>query len=718
MREKTIRFLYCRRNLGKAIIVLSLVYLWQNKMLLYDIVSTMSFGYLWVQAQFNAIGDLEYDWFVWVPFLLITGCMILGMLIYPNPPKPLRIIAVSILAVTHTLYIVFRTFNTLSFDTIGSGIVTSFLWISEVMFYVCSVSLYIQLMFSADRRNNANEYEKAVKSGEYQPWVDVFIPTYSEPLEMVRRTLVGCQAMQYPYKRIYLLDDGNRPEIQKLAGVLNCFYITRANNIHAKAGNINNALEQTKGELIAIFDADCVPSKNFLSRTAGFFQKSDIALVISAQSFYNADMFSHNIMSLMEQSRFFRHCQRGRDRFNALLCYGTCFIVRRKAMEDIGGMPTKTLSEDWATSIKLQAAGYKTYMLDEVLGAGAIAESMGEYVQQRIRWTQGTLQALFAPTNPFTIKGFSFIQRFIHSYSIFHYLLNPFYVLIVIIPVFYFFFGALPFHASRGQIWFFFIPFMCLNSLTFSWICREYTSRLSAFICESFMGIPLSIAVLKTLIRPFGWRFRVTHKGVFRNTVSINWVTAAPLIVFLLLLILGITYGYHIMHWYGSEEIFYFLFLWSILRIFAIWVGIYASFDFPQQRKSMRFNHKLVCLFNGPKQITGITVDISENGLLLKCKDKLEEIKKNSAGFVCIKDMELMHVPVRLIRIYDCYAAISFENMPLDTYRKLIEFLYCRPGQWEQETDIDKKVLKAIIKAFTFEGFMWRRKSIGVLANA
>lgn len=703
MQQKKKHFPYLKYCFLLAAMLLLSAYLWQNRTLLYDIVGQAWYGVSWIHEQFNLVGDFNSDWLIWAPFILVTLCMVIAMWAYPVPPPILRILSILALASSHTLYILFRTFNTLNFSTIGNATISLSLWFFEIMFYLCSLSLYIQLLFPIDRSRAADAYEKDVISGKYEPWVDVFIPTHSEPVEMVRRTIIGCQALEYKNKRIYLLDDSQRPQMLQLAGDLGCFYLSCKDNLHAKAGNINNALKQTKGELIAMFDADCIPTKNFLRRTVGFFQEDNLALIITAQSFYNADMFSHNTMSLTEQSRFFRHTQRGRDRFNAILCYGTCFVTQRLALENIGGIPDETLSEDWATSIKLQAAGYKTYFLDELLGAGAVAESMGEYIQQRVRWTQGTLQALFASTNPLKIDGLSFMQRAIHAYGILHYLLNPFYIFLILLPILYFSFGYSPIYTTQGQFWFFFMPFISLNCLTFSWITREYTSKLSSIICECFMAIPLSIAALKTLLKPFGWRFRVTRKGIYRVSAAINWLVGTPLLFFFSFLAVGIFYGFSSMHWYDSQELFYFLFFWCLLRIFAIWIGVYAAFDFPQKRRSMRFEHKLGCLISGKGQITGKTLDISEYGLLLESEDKLDGLERDAKGIVNIEDMGIVDAPVRLTRAHGHYAAISFESLPINAYRKLVEYLYCRPGQWDYDTGLDRKVMDSIGKALAFK---------------
>lgn len=701
---KNIQHPYYQRCFIFLLIVSGFSYFWLNKTLLYDFISSVYCVYLWLQSQFDTINGFDSTGFVWAPFLLVTGCMIFLMILCPVPPRLLRIAVIMVLWSVHTLYIVFRTLNTLRFDTIENSVVTLFFWMAEVLFYLCGSTLYIQLMFSTDRKPAADRYEKMVKSSQYQPWVDVFIPTYSEPVEMVRRTLIGCQAMEYRYKRIYLLDDRNRPEMRELTRDLNCFYVTRTENTHFKAGNINNALKQTDGELVAMFDADCIPLKNFLNRTVGFFQDQNMAMVITAQSFYNANMFSHNMMSLMEQSRIFRQSQCGRDKFNALLCFGTCFVVRRKAMEDIGGIPTETLSEDWATSIKLQAAGYQTCSLDEVLGVGAVAESMGEYIRQRMRWTQGTLQALFSSTNPFRIKGLTFMQRVIHSHGILHYLLNPFYISIIILPLLYFFFGFMPFYMSSEQFCFFALPFFSLNCLVFPWIYREYTARLSAMVGESFMAVPLSIAVLKTILRPFGWRFRPTPKGLYHNSLEMNWFIGAPLMVLVILLAVGIVYGYGVRYWFESQNFFYWLLLLSIIRIITLWMGIYASFDLPQRRRAFRFRHKLTCFFYGSEWVAATTVDISEYGLLVECKNNVEIQKIKDSDTIDIRDWEFMQIPVEFIRATGYCATFAFKKMPLETYRRLIEFLYCRPEQWDRDTGLDMTVLSAMGKAVMFEG--------------
>ncbi|HEY0304804.1 MAG TPA: glycosyltransferase, partial [Longimicrobiales bacterium] len=106
--------------------------------------------------------------------------------------------------------------------------------------------------------------------------VDVFITTYDEPLEVLRRTAVGARAIRYPH-RTYILDDGRRDEVLKLAQDLGIGYIRRADNVNAKAGNLNHALSVTSGEFILQLDTDHVPLANIVDRMIGYFEDPKVA---------------------------------------------------------------------------------------------------------------------------------------------------------------------------------------------------------------------------------------------------------------------------------------------------------------------------------------------------------------------------------------------------------------------------------------------------------
>lgn len=120
--------------------------------------------------------------------------------------------------------------------------------------------------------------------------VDVFFATYNEDPELVRLGLRDAKLMQYPHPidlRIHVLDDGRRPEMAAVAGELNVNYITRNDNAGYKAGNLRNAMDQTVGDFVVIFDADTRPFPNFLSATLGYFRDPKVAWVQTPQWFWD-----------------------------------------------------------------------------------------------------------------------------------------------------------------------------------------------------------------------------------------------------------------------------------------------------------------------------------------------------------------------------------------------------------------------------------------------
>ncbi|MGN5476509.1 glycosyltransferase family 2 protein [Cupriavidus basilensis] len=200
--------------------------------------------------------------------------------------------------------------------------------------------------------------------------VDVFVPTYNESVDLLRRTLLAAKWMDYPHET-WLLDDGRRESMRQLAAELGCRYLSRQDNLHAKAGNLNNALRITDGDFIAIFDADHAPRKDFLLKTLGFFSDEKVAFVQTPQDFFNIDSFGHRLGKKRvwdEQALFFKVIQRGKDVLNAAFFCGSCAVVRRAALDEIGGFATETVTEDVHTAIKLHKRGYRSVLLWRIAG--------------------------------------------------------------------------------------------------------------------------------------------------------------------------------------------------------------------------------------------------------------------------------------------------------------------------------------------------------------
>lgn len=244
--------------------------------------------------------------------------------------------------------------------------------------------------------------------------VDIFLPTYNEDVPLLRGSLLSYLAFDYPC-RIYVLDDGNRPEVRKLAEELGVEYIARGNNLHAKAGNINHALEMTSGEFVVIFDADHVARPNFISRTIGYFADERVGWVQTPHAFYNFDSFSSIYQP--ERSRyweegdlFYRCIQLGKSNANAVVFCGSAAMMRRSALEDVGLIAVETITEDMHTGLRMHAKGWKSVFVEERLIAAQAANDVTTYQSQRLRWGEGNL-SIIRYDNPLTMRGLTLTQR-------------------------------------------------------------------------------------------------------------------------------------------------------------------------------------------------------------------------------------------------------------------------------------------------------------------
>lgn len=295
---------------------------------------------------------------------------------------------------------------------------------------------------------------------DWYPDVDVFIATHSEATELIYKTINGCKHMKYPdlsKVHIYLCDDNDRPEMKQLAKDTGVGYFGLANNTQAKAGNLNNALGKTNSPLVVTFDADMIPTQNFLIETVPYFflpllkkdavgnwvrreeteidQDFKIGFIQTPQSFYNADLFQYNLFAEKnipnEQDYFFKEVNVGRNRTNSSIYAGSNTVIARAALEEVGGFTTGSITEDFATGIQIQSRGYRCFAIAKVLAHGLAPNDIKSLLKQRQRWGRGCIQVLLSSKFlfsklPFRAKmsylacflyWWTFLRRFVYIVS-------------------------------------------------------------------------------------------------------------------------------------------------------------------------------------------------------------------------------------------------------------------------------------------------------------
>jgi cellulose synthase/poly-beta-1,6-N-acetylglucosamine synthase-like glycosyltransferase len=296
--------------------------------------------------------------------------------------------------------------------------------------------------------------------------VDVFIPTYNEPVELLRDTVLAAVNMKYPHST-YLLDDGNREEVRQLAQEFQCGYLPRTERTDAKAGNLNNALHQTSGEFIVTLDADHVPAPELIEDTIGFFADSKVAVVQGTQDFYNLDSFQHLVnwksqAGWQQQELFFSVIQPGKDRHNATFYCGSPAMVRRSALEGIGGFPTGTVTEDMHTSMRLQKKGWRVLYYNRTLARGLAPQTFTGFATQWQRWGQGAMQVLRAE-KPFRSRELTFRQKLCYLSSFYFYWMSYVKLFFVLTPVISLLFGVFALTTDPESYASYFLPYFCLN---------------------------------------------------------------------------------------------------------------------------------------------------------------------------------------------------------------------------------------------------------------
>lgn len=663
-----------------------------------------------IEAIFRRLNELQEHPPMWAMTPMMLGeyflawtvslmVVVLGIMrISPRPTPWARAAVVSILGVLVVRYLLWRSQSTLNLDTPLNGVFSLGLFVLELVILINGMIQLVLLLRSRDRSSQADQLSEDVVSGIFMPTVDIMIPTYNEADFILQRTIIGCQAIDYPKKTIYLLDDTHRPSVKALAESLGCEYMTRPDNRHAKAGNLNHAIPKTDGELIVVFDADFVPTKNFLTRTIGFFQDPNIGLLQTPQTYYNPDPIAWNLgmqdVLTPEEEVFYRQIQRLRDGAGGVVCAGTSFVMRRKAIEDVGGFVTEALSEDFFTGIQISAKGYRNVYLNEKLSAGLAAESISSHALQRIRWAQGTLQSFFISSNPLTIPGLRPLQRLAYFEGLLHWFSSIAKVGFLLMPLVYFFFNIIPIRATGQEILYFFVPYYLVQLTTFSWLNYRSRSALLSDVYALVLAFPLALTVVQVMVRPFAKGFKVTPKGTASDRYHYNWRLAWPLIgVFILTAVslwgnLGNCLAMEALdnpveHVRGLGIAW----LWSAYNLLMLGIALLILLDAPRPSMFEWFDvRRIVKLTIGDQILWGFTTMMSETGLEVAFTRKAIPELYDSEVSIELVD-ETLSLPGQLVSWSSTdefpTGLIRFGSMRLDQRRQLIEILYCRPGQWK-----------------------------------
>ncbi len=531
------------------------------------------------------------------------------------------------------------------------------LFTTELLYLLTTgLQLLPALNYDPDLRSRqADQLETWV--AQQQPSVDIWIPTYNEPERLVRRAILTCRNLAYTQRSITVLDDGHRPEIARLAADLGVNYRSRPDNAHRKAGNLNDALAHTSASFIAVFDCDFMPYPNFLERTLGFFADERVALVQTPQHYFQSEFHNRNlgldVVMPSDLDYFFRYLQVIRDRANAVICCGTSYVVRRSALESIGGYVTSCLIEDHQTSTKLLTRGWSIRYLDEVLSMGEVPRSFPDFLDQRLRWMQGNIQIFFRPRElPIwtTLNGAQLSFYINLAVSV----LTPLWRLIyLLLPLLSLILGFTLIAAPPIEYLAYGIPFVLLLHVVPSWLSDNHQFQFWNEVYETLFCVPGLRRMIQVLRHPFGiYGGIVTNKENNEATsTSTNLRLTWPLLMLLAGLALTVALRYVlplvdpvINGWrpfYDGEAL---MLGWNLYNALVLVVSLLSCIDRPSRRRTDRFPlQRIACFDTGAQPIWGTTVDLSEQGARMALQLPHDELRSGQWG-----TLQLMEPSLRL----------------------------------------------------------------------
>ncbi|GGL70563.1 UDP-forming cellulose synthase catalytic subunit [Wenxinia marina] len=445
------------------------------------------------------------------------------------------------------------------------------------------------------------------------PTVDILVPSYNEPAEMLSVTLAAAKNMIYPSAKrtVVLCDDGGtdqrcnssdpelaarararRAELQALCAELGVKYSTRARNEHAKAGNMSAALADLNGDLVVVFDADHVPSRDFLARTVNYFvAEPELFLVQTPHFFINKDPIQRNLelseACPPENEMFYSLIHRGLDRWGGAFFCGSAAVLRRRALDSVGGFAGETITEDAETALEIHASGWKSLYLDRAMIAGLQPETFASFIQQRGRWAAGMMQMLLLK-RPLTRRGLSVPQRICYINSMSFWLFPLMRLFYLYVPLVYLFFGIEIFVATFDEVIAYMLGYLAVSFLVQNALYARFRWPLISEIYEVAQAPYLALAVLRTVLRPRGAKFNVTAKD---ETLNQNYISPMhwPLTILFLTMLAGlVAFG---IRWYtfpGDRAVLSVVGGWGIFNFILVGVAWRAVAERQQRRASPR----------------------------------------------------------------------------------------------------------------------------------
>jgi cellulose synthase (UDP-forming) len=629
-------------------------------------------------------------------------------------------------------YWMFRTTATLSFTGFWDFVFLMLLYLAETYgIFTHLVGLFVNIA-PIRRRSPALPADFSL-----WPTVDVLIPTYNEPVEMVTLTLTACTQLNYPRHKlnVFVLDDGGTTqkledpdplraeaarrrsrELKAAAASLGVHYLTRERNVHAKAGNINAALgaairtddhrriaarhnpglgePRPRGDLVLILDCDHVPTHDFLQNTVGFFMEDEkLACVQTPHFFINPTPVEKNLgtvtISPGENEMFYGGIQLGLDFWNASFFCGSAALLRRRYLLDIGGLVEDTITEDAGTALRLHARGLNSVYLNKAMVMGLSPESFDSFIIQRSRWAKGMLQILLL-RNPLREKGLTLPQRICYLNACLFWLFGFARIIFFLSPLMFLIFGLRVYNASLMQVLVYAIPHLLGSYFLSNFLYGKLRHPFYSELFEIIQSIYLVPAVISVFLNPWSPRFRVTPKAISLEHDTRTHL-ATPFYLMLLLNLLAFCAGAVL--WLNQPTLLDTIAIclcWNTFNLFLVICCLGVVWERHQLRRSHRYTTREPVILNTPGgdgRFAAFLRDVSTSGVGVSIDMRLDPPASQLVLEAADSYGNRYDLPIQVLRTQNGGRSKTlgcrFETGHEALRRQVIGFVYGDSSRWK-----------------------------------
>ena len=620
-------------------------------------------------------------------FVFVVLLWSLAMLVRRIPGRFPTLMLIVLSLTISCRYLWWRYTSTLNWDDPVSLICGLLLLAAETYSWVVLVLGYFQTIWPLNRKPVPMPADIAV-----WPQVDLLIPTYNEPLSVVKPAMYAALGLDWPKEKltIWLLDDGNRPEFADFAKEVGVQYIARPTHEHAKAGNINNALKQCKGELVAIFDCDHVPTRSFLQLTVGwFFKDSKLGMLQTPHHFFSPDPFERNLGRVRrtpnEGELFYGLVQDGNDLWDASFFCGSCAVLRRSVLDEIGGIAVETVTEDAHTSLRMHRHGHTSAYIRIPQAAGLATESLSAHVNQRIRWARGMVQ-IFRLDNPLWGKGLKLAQRLCYANAMLHFLAGIPRLIFLTAPLAFLLLNAYIIYAPALAIALYVLPHMVHASLATSRVQGKYRHSFWSEIYETVLAWYIARPTTVALFNPHAGSFNVTAKGGMHDKSYVDWKITRPYQFLMLLNLLGFGVGIWRLFHTQSDEFYTVLIslAWVTYNMIILGGAIAVAFEAKQVRQAHRVEVSMpAALAREDGHIYVATLqDFSDSGAGIATASAVQFNKGDNVTLLLQRGQQEYAFPCRVSRVFGENIGVQLLPMTTAQHVDYIQCTFARADSW------------------------------------